>query len=613
MKRNYSEEAIRILSKFPQVKHISKKRFSFTFEYRLELYDVWKSGGNLKLHARNDGIPVCLLHVRTFSSLVVNFRLNGKPKGGKSEGRFSTYYNSNTKEEIQVLLESKVFVKSKGGIKFSDWFIKETQHKINEVTVEELLKLHSIDPNIVGYQRIYSLKKKLLGDSKTSEVFSAESRSLLKTSPYVRDCTARRLVFHDIFYNEAHLLNGLNIDEILKIFEIDVSLIDKARIIRLENKLKYHNPVKASQIEIDDALRLRINKRKVKALEIIVEDNFSKIRSSVSNLSAKGRKDLCLWIQDFPLGKHNSRRNLLKKVNISKSSYYSILKDKSYITRANHREQKDLKDKLTIQKVIGYKGYTKGSRMIYMMMPRLTGIKMGRTKILRIMKKYKMTTSIRAKRQKPNIEKRKKKNLLNRKFRLARPLMHFVTDVSYLEISHEKIYLSCLLDSVTGKVISIQAHDAHDTVLMHHTLKDLPPAKKGALIHSDQGVLYMSDYYQSFIESLGYKQSMSRRGNCWDNAPIESFFGHFKDEVDITSITTLKDLQKELIQYHHYYNDERPQWTRKQMTPSAYETYLNEMNDVEFNEYLKTEQAKYESMMNASKKKAKKRAQDLGA
>ena len=73
------------------------------------------------------------------------------------------------------------------------------------------------------------------------------------------------------------------------------------------------------------------------------------------------------------------------------------------------------------------------------------------------------------------------------------------------------------------------------------------------------------------MKKLGLDQSMSRRGNCWDNAPQESFFGHFKDEVDLKSCTTLDEVKREIKSYMTYYNHYSYQWNLKKMTPVQYE------------------------------------------
>ena len=93
-------------------------------------------------------------------------------------------------------------------------------------------------------------------------------------------------------------------------------------------------------------------------------------------------------------------------------------------------------------------------------------------------------------------------------------------------------------------------------------------------MHSDQGFHYTHPSFRQGLKKLGCIQSMSRKGNCIDNAPTESFFGHLKDEIDILSCETLEEVEKYLESYIFYYNNVRPQWTRKKMTPVQYKNHL---------------------------------------
>lgn len=106
---------------------------------------------------------------------------------------------------------------------------------------------------------------------------------------------------------------------------------------------------------------------------------------------------------------------------------------------------------------------------------------------------------------------------------------------------------------------------------------------------------------------------MSRRGNCWDNASQESFFGHMKDECDLSGCSTPEEVKERIDDYVYYYNNERPQWTRNKMTPTEYEEYLNSLSDNEYSDYLQNEQEKYDKMMKKAREKALKRAVELGA
>jgi transposase InsO family protein len=94
------------------------------------------------------------------------------------------------------------------------------------------------------------------------------------------------------------------------------------------------------------------------------------------------------------------------------------------------------------------------------------------------------------------------------------------------------------------------------------------------MIHSDQGFHYTNPEYIEGVKALEMIQSMSRKGNCIDNAPVESFFGHLKDDVDYKSCKTFEDLRSLIENYIQYYNNERAQWEKNKMTPVEYRDHL---------------------------------------
>ena len=124
--------------------------------------------------------------------------------------------------------------------------------------------------------------------------------------------------------------------------------------------------------------------------------------------------------------------------------------------------------------------------------------------------------------------------------------------------------------------------------------------------------MYLSPEFQEEVKKLGFQQSMSKRGNCWDNAPQESFFGHFKDECDYSGCKDLDELKAVIDGYSYYYNNERGLWDRKHMTPIQYEAYLLSLTDDEFAEYMACEEKKYKDMKAEAAKKAKERYNTLG-
>jgi len=342
---------------------------------------------------------------------------------------------------------------------------------------------------------------------------------------------------------------------------------------------------------------------------------FERIRKILPSLTPEQKKALCIWIRDLPHDRYDySIRSILKRIGISKSSYYSILSNDDY----GMKERQDEIDIQHIRKVMDYKGFRKGTRTIYMMLPDICGVHFGRNKILRLMRKYNCICAIRRERtelktSKEILKNNRKPNLLKRGFRLARPGEILLTDVSYLKYGLNRTeYLSCVKDAVSGRVVSHITSSGNDLNLAMDTIITLASAED-AIFHSDQGSLYFNDQFQNRIKELGYSQSMSRRGNCWDNASQESFFGHMKDECDLPGCSTPEEVKEMIDNYVYYYNNERPQWTRNKMTPAEYEDYLNSLSDSEYSDYLQNEQEKYDKMMKKAREKALKRAVELGA
>ena len=269
---------------------------------------------------------------------------------------------------------------------------------------------------------------------------------------------------------------------------------------------------------------------------------------------------------------------------VSRSGYYNYFNDKSKVTR----DILDRADELVrdnILKAYNFKGRKKGARQIKMTLEGEFGIVYNLKRIRRVMKKYNIICPIR----KANPYRRMMKatrehsvlpNSLRRNFKQDIPGKVLLTDITYLFYGKgQKAYLSTIKDASTNEILaynvsdSLQLDIATDTI---HKLKKNRSIKlhKDAFIHSDQGVHYTSPIFQKLVKKYGLGQSMSRRGNCWDNAPQESFFGHFKDEAYIKTCETLDQLKKEIKQYMIYYNKYRYQWDLKKMTPVQYRNHL---------------------------------------
>lgn len=139
-------------------------------------------------------------------------------------------------------------------------------------------------------------------------------------------------------------------------------------------------------------------------------------------------------------------------------------------------------------------------------------------------------------------------------------------------------YLSTIKDASTNEILVHNLSLSLEMPLVTDTLKKLMETGmtflEGAFLHSDQGGHYTSPIFQNLAKSMGFGQSMSRRGNCWDNAPQEPFFGHFKDEANLRNCKTFSELQEEIDSYMDYYNNFRYQWNLKKMTPVQYRDHL---------------------------------------
>jgi len=207
---------------------------------------------------------------------------------------------------------------------------------------------------------------------------------------------------------------------------------------------------------------------------------------------------------------------------------------------------------------------------------------MNSKKVRRIMKKYSLKTIIRIKNPYTKIAKatqehRTCKNILNRQFRWLKAFSKLWTDITYLFYNWLKAYLSIIKDMITWEIISYKVSSSLWLRFVLYTIKWVKINLKWSIIHSDQGFHYTHPSYQELLKSKWIIQSMSRKWNCLDNAPTESFFWHLKDEIDLSFCKNLKDVEKVIKNYILYYNNNRFQWNKKKMTPVQYRNHLENL------------------------------------
>lgn len=162
-------------------------------------------------------------------------------------------------------------------------------------------------------------------------------------------------------------------------------------------------------------------------------------------------------------------------------------------------------------------------------------------------------------------------NILNRDFKTEKPNTKWVTDVTEFHLFGKKLYLSPILDLCSSDIVSYTISErpvlSMVTSMLEEALEKLP---KGAdlIIHSDQGWQYQHKIYRKMLEDRGISQSMSRKGNCLDNAVAENFFGILKSELlYLQDFTSMEHFEAELIAYLEYYNHKRIKAKLKGLTP----------------------------------------------
>ena len=277
-------------------------------------------------------------------------------------------------------------------------------------------------------------------------------------------------------------------------------------------------------------------------------------------------------------------KELCEIAGVSRSGYYSWLKAAD--TREKHEEQ-DRKDFEHILEAYRHRGYDKGVRGIYMRLLHV-GIVMNQKKIRRLMRKYNLYCPIRKANPYRQMMRAMKTdmtadNLVNREFEEHGPRMILLTDITYIRLNADFVYLSVIIDAFTKQVLSYVLSDSLEVDFVLETVQQLI-ANHGeelltdSLIHSDQGAHYTSIKFREIISNAGLRQSMSRRGNCWDNAPQESFFGHMKDELKSKSESweSIEDVKASIDDWMDYYNNDRYQWDLAKLSPNEFYRYITD-------------------------------------
>lgn len=441
------------------------------------------------------------------------------------------------------------------------------------------------------------------GERMSRKYFNQQEQKQLAENPYVLHVSEKSITYADEFkrvFIDQYVL-GRTPREIFETSGFQVEILGIKRIEQCADRWKKAYE-KDGIVGLADSRKesvLRPSKRDLSPEEIIARqdakikllesqlDYVKKLDKNERRLLANGKKlnpsDRFNLIQEaVQQGLGRMTRYLCHLLDVSRSGYYN------YLHSAEKRQERARADEQAgalIKKAFHHRGYKKGSRSIKMTLKNENDICYNRKRIQRLMKKFDLVCPHR----KPNPyrlmakatqEHRTLPNALKRDFKKGIPGLALLTDITYLPYGKSQMaYLSTILDASTGELLAQNLSESLHLPLATETIEALMKQKKlklhkDAFIHSDQGSHYTSPTYQKLLKKKGLGQSMSRRGNCWDNAPQESFFGHMKDHVKSRNCTTLDELQREINRYIYYYNHHRYQWGLKKMTPVQYRNHL---------------------------------------
>lgn len=244
---------------------------------------------------------------------------------------------------------------------------------------------------------------------------------------------------------------------------------------------------------------------------------------------------------------------------VSRSGYYKYVKHLSHVAKDFELSEKIRAKQNSCHRTYGYR------RMKLWLDSQ--GIAKNPKTVLRIMRKYGLLSEIRRRRKWIHMGKQlhKYENLLNREFHAVRPNQKWVTDISYIHTKEGILYLSMIRDLYNNSIVAYKTGNKQTVNLVldtiHLAMKSIKQKVSGELqLHSDQGFQYVSQAYFDLTKQYGIEPSMSRRGNCYDNAMAENFFGILKTEcVYRHKPESFQQANRMIDDYIYFYNHERIQ------------------------------------------------------
>ncbi|WP_407083019.1 IS3 family transposase [Paenibacillus polygoni] len=441
----------------------------------------------------------------------------------------------------------------------------------------------------------------------TKKIFTNQQQAQLKLNPYVKNVSAKAITYTEEFkgffideYDKGKIPSEIFLEAGFDIGALGLTRIHKASnrwrsayqdhgLIGLEDARKH-----ASGRPLERELSLEEKYARLEAKLNLVEAENEFLKKLGSTRKADEKKEINITTtQKFELIHQIIDKYQLKRIvrylcqiaHVSRSGYYRYFSKEAMQARQKQDEADEVVKEI-ILKAYHFRGRKKGARQIKMTLKNQYGITYNLKRIRRVMNKFNIYCPIRkanpARRMaKATKEHRSCENKLNRKFKQGLAGKVLLTDITYLTYGKgNRAYLSTIKDAETNEILAYEVSSTLSLKIAINTLHQLKKHRhltNDAFIHSDQGFHYTNPQFQKLVKNLGLGQSMSRRGNCWDNAPQESFFGHFKDETNIKACATLEEVKKEIKSYMIYYNHYRGQWNLKKLPPAKYRQQLKEV------------------------------------
>lgn len=269
-------------------------------------------------------------------------------------------------------------------------------------------------------------------------------------------------------------------------------------------------------------------------------------------------------------------RWLLRRMDIHVNAYYNFLK--------GHKKEYHLKKEnvlVEIKKLYHETGGILGHRSMQIFLQRKNFI-LSKTTVHKYMNKELELTCV-CRRKSPGYKKGNAHelfpNLLNQEFHVSEKNKVWCADFTYLKLTNGTFRYNCsILDLHERCVIATQTDKWMTSELAIETLKKALSSQAitghNLIFHTYQGCHYTSYRFIQLIKDSKLRQSMSRRGNCWDNAPQESFFGHIKDEIELSDCIHFQEVKVIIDDWIHYYNNERYQWQLAKLAPNEYYRFI---------------------------------------